>query len=674
MRKRILLLSVVCIANAFALYAGQPKFVAPPPMIVTAPPKTYDLKSPNGAIIVHITAGDHLSWSVTDKDQSIIAPSDIALELETGEVLGRPAEVISTLDAKADDNFRPVNYKRSIVRDHYNQIILRCNGDYSVVFRAYDDAIAYRFLTSRKGELIVKNEEANFNFTADDRAFVPIQWDYRHGKNFNSSFEALYHEISLSQFPKDSLAFLPLLVDVGQNKKVVITESDLQDYPGMYLDLNKTQKGLKGVYAPYPLDAELYGVNYIPGDRADYIAKTTGGRAFPWRIVAISETDKDLLDQDIVQKLAAPSQLTDVNWIKPGQVAWDWWNDWNVSHVDFKAGINTVTYKYYIDFAAENHIPYIIMDAGWSPELDMLKIIPAIDLQAIIDYGNQKGVGVILWATWYAVSHQMDTAFPLYAKMGVKGFKIDFFDRDDQLAIASAWEIAKNAAQYKLMVDYHGTSKPAGLQRTWPNCVSYEGVKGLENFKWANEDQPRYVASIPFIRMLAGPLDYTPGAMRNATQADYRPINGNPMSKGTRCQQLAEYVIFETPLQMLSDNPTIYRKEQECTDFITKVPTTFDETVPLDGKVGDYAVIARRKGDSWFVGAVTDWTPRQLTIDCSFLPAGAYEAEIFKDGVNADRDATDYKKEIVRLKSGDKLTVQLAGGGGWAARIYPAAR
>jgi len=436
-----------------------------------------------------------------------------------------------------------------------------------------------------------------------------------------------------------------------------------------------------GVYAPYPLEAELggySGINLIPTKRADYIAKTNGPRNFPWRVVVLSKQDKELLNNDIVQKLASPSRLTDISWIKTGQVAWDWWNNLNISHVGFKAGVNTPTYKYYIDFAAANKIKYIIIDGGWSissvdgnwsPSLDIKKVVPGLNLQEIIDYGNEKGVGVIIWASWSAVIQQMDIAFPLYSKMGVKGFKIDFIDRDDQKAVASLYEIAKKAADYHLLVDYHGAFKPTGLQKTYPNVVGYEGVKGLENYKWANEDQPRYVTSIPFIRMMAGPMDYTPGAMRNSNQANFRAINDNPMSKGTRCTQLAMYVVFEAPLQMLSDNPTIYMKEQECTDFITKVPTTFDETVPLDGKVGEYLALARKKGDTWFVGAMTNWTARDLTIDCSFLGEGVYQAVVFKDGVNADRDATDYKREVIKVSSSDKLNIQLAPGGGWAARI-----
>jgi len=655
---RILLLLIACLSSIFAL---------PNPI-----PGTFDCHSPDGTVTLHVKVGADVQWSAEQDGQPILLPSTIALHLATGETLGENPKVTGVQTLPIDNSFNPINYKEATIKDQCTQLTLTCKGDYALVFRVYNDAVAYRFVTRRKGELIVTNEDANFNFAADDKAFIPIQWDYRRGKNFNSSFEALYHEITLSQFPKDSLAFLPLLVDIGQDKKVVITEADLDDYPGMYLHLNETQKGLSGVYAPYPLDAQLYSINYIPGNRADYIAKTTGTRNFPWRVIAISRQDKELLGQNIIQKLAAPSKLADPSWIKPGQVAWDWWNDWNITHVDFKAGINTATYKYYIDFAAANHLQYIIMDEGWSNDLDLLQIKPVIKLQEIIDYGKQKGIGVILWATWYAINRQMDTVFPKYAAMGIKGFKIDFIDRDDQVAIASTYAIAEKAAKYKLLVDYHGTSKPTGLPRTWPNVIGYEGVKGLENFKWADEDQPRYVVSIPFIRMLAGPMDYTPGAMRNATKANYRPINNNPMAKGTRCQQLAEYIVFDAPLQMLSDNPTIYKREQECTDFIASIPTTFDATVPLDGRVGEWLALAHRKGKDWFVAAMTDWTPREVTLDFGFLPEGAYEAEIFKDGVNADRDATDYKKEVIRIKRGDKLKIGLAPGGGWAAHLKPA--
>ena len=641
-------------------------------MLIAQKNNDLEVKSPDGAISVKVEAGAKLEWSVHDHGEQIIAPSAISLLLEEGDVLGDNAKITSSNTEKNSTVIAAINYIKANIPDDYNQLTINCKNGYGVIFRVYNDAVAYRFFTKKKGEIIIKNEEANFNFTDDHKAFLPYMWDYRGGKIFNSSFEALYREINISQFLSDSLAFLPILVDIGNNKKVVILEADLEDYPGMYLNINQTRKGLMGVYAPYPLEAQLGGfggINYIPTKRTDYIAKTSGTRSFPWRAIAISRSDKELLNNDIVQKLASPSRIADASWIKPGQVAWDWWNDWNISHVDFKAGINTPTYKYYIDFAAANKIPYIIMDGGWSEMLKLTKVVPAINLQEILDYGKQKGVDVILWASWYAVTQQKDTIFPLYAKMGVKGFKIDFVDRDDQVAVASLYEIAKTAAKYHLLVDYHGVFKPTGLQRTYPNVIGYEGVKGLENYKWAIEDQPRYVTSIPYIRMMAGPMDYTPGAMRNATKENFRPIGTNPMSQGTRCCQLAMYVVFEAPLQMLSDNPTTYMKEQECTDFITSVPTTFDETVPLDGKVGEYVALARKKGDVWYVGAITNWDARNVTLDFPFLGEGTYQATVFKDGVNADRDATDYKKEVVKILSADKLIIQLSPGGGWAARI-----
>jgi alpha-glucosidase len=634
--------------------------------------KIFEIESPDNKIALKLEVGIKMMWSVQHEGQQIIAPSAISLQLESGEVLGDKAKITASKTEKIDQVITAINYKKSTIPDQCNQITLNCKGDYGIIFRVYNDGVAYRFFTKRKGEVIVKNEEANFNFTDNHKAFIPFMWDYRGGKIFNSSFEALYREIKISQFLNDSLAFLPVLVDVGNNKKVVILEADLEDYPGMYLNINQTRKGFMGVYAPYPLEAQLGGfqnINYIPTKRADYIAKTTGTRTFPWRAIAVSQHDKDLLNNDIVQKLASPSRLTNISWIKPGQVEWDWWNNWNISHVNFKAGINTPTYKYYIDFAAANKINYIIMDGGWSETLDLIKVSPDINLQEILDYGKMKGVDIILWASWYAVTQQMDTVFPLYSKMGVKGFKIDFVDRDDQKAVTSLYEIAKKASEYHLLVDYHGVFKPTGLQRTYPNVIGYEGVKGLENYKWAIEDQPRYVVSIPYIRMMAGPMDYTPGAMRNAIKDNFRPIGANPMSQGTRCQQLAMYVVFEAPLQMLSDNPTTYMKEQECTDFITKVPTTFDETVSLDGKVGEYVALARRKGNTWYVGVMTNWNARDVTFDFSFLGAGNYEALVFKDGINADREATDYKWEVIKISAGDTLKISLAPGGGWAARM-----
>ncbi len=628
----------------------------------------FTVKSPDENISLNIEIGSKIIWSVLHKGQEIIAPSEVSLQLEGGKILGENARARLKMES-VDREIQAINYKKAIIPDQYNQVTLNCRNDFGLIFRVYNEAVAYRFFTSIKGEITILNEDANFNFTADYKAFIPYMIDYRDGRIFNCSFESQYDVQNISQFKPDSLAFLPLLVDVGNGKKVVILEADLENYPGMFLNINETRKGFMGVYAPYPLKVERKGINYIPIERADYIARTSGTRSFPWRTIVISENDKELLNIDIIQKLASPPRIDDISWIEPGQVAWDWWNAMNISHVDFRAGTNTDTYRYYIDFAADNGIRYIIMDGGWSSFGNLAKTRPEIDLPAILAHGNQKGVGVVLWASWYGILQQMDEIFPLYADMGVKGFKIDFFDRDDQVAVASTYEIAKKAAEYHLIVDYHGIYKPTGLQRTYPNVVGYEGVQGLEYTKWSREEVPRYDVTIPYIRMMAGPMDYTPGAMRNANRDNFRAINANPMSQGTRCHQLAMYVIFEVPFQMLADNPTIYMQEQECTGFIVKVPTTFDETVPLDGKIGEYVALARRKGDTWYIGAMTNWDARELTFDLSFLDERNYRAVIFRDGINADRDATDYVREEIPVTSGDQLKINMSTGGGWVARI-----
>ncbi len=627
------------------------------------------IKSPDKNIVVQIDTGEKLQWSVRHKGQQILAPSYISLQLEGGETLGKNAIIQSSEKEEIIRKIHAINYKKAIIPDHCNQLTIECKKDYGVIFRVYNDAVAYRFFTKKNDSIVIQNEEANFNFTVDCKTFIPYMWDYRDGRIFNCSFESLYTEQNISQFRSDSLAFLPLLVDAGNGKKMVILEADLEDYPGMFLNINQTGKGFMGVYAPSPLEEKPVRRNLIPTKRAGYIARTSGTRSFPWRVIVISEQDKELLNNDIVQKLASPPRLDDVSWIEPGQAAWEWWNAIGISHIDFRAGMNTATYKYYIDFAAANNIRYVIIDEGWTAGFDLTRVSPRIDLQELIAHGNRKGVGIILWALWYPLIQQMDTVFALYSEMGIKDFKIDFIDRDDQKAVASTYQMARKAAEHQLIVDLHGIFKPTGLQRTYPNVLGYEGVKGMENVKWANEDVPRYDVTIPFIRMMAGPMDYTPGAMRNASRQNFRPIFSEPMSQGTRCHQLAMYVVYEVPLQILADNPTIYMKEQECTDFITSVPTTFEEAVPLDGKVGEYVAIARRKGDTWYVGAMSNWTARDLTLDFSFLDEGVYRAIVFKDGINADRAATDYKREEIKISSGDALTIHLSAGGGWAARI-----
>lgn len=634
--------------------------------------KTYSLNSPDNNLEIKIDVEEKITWSVLDQSQIILAPSAIAMHLQNGEVMGNNAHITSTKKENINTTIPALFYKKDTIADNYTQLTLNCKGDYGLIFRAYNDGVAYRFFAKKKDSIIVQSEDAEFNFNDDDSAWIPYSNDPHNGDKYECSFENIYQHIPLSKFVKDTVAFAPVLIDLSNNKKALITEADLEDFPGMFLTNATSGFGLRADHAPYALEQlqnERNPVQALVTKRADYIAKTSGTRNFPWRVVIISSSDKDLLNSDMVYRLASPRRVEDVSWIKPGKVAWDWWNDWNISHVNFRAGINTETYKYYIDFASANHIDYILLDEGWSDDKDIMKIVPAIDLKEIIRYATEKNVGVWLWMGSYPLDEKMNEIFTTYSKMGVKGFKIDFMDRDDQPMVDYYYRVAKTAAENHVMVDFHGAYKPTGLNRTYPNVVNIEGVHGMEQLKWGHDDQVTYDVSIPFIRMVAGPMDYTPGAMRNATKDSYRPINSMPMSQGTRCHQLAMYIMFEAPFEMLSDNPTAYMKEQESTDFISAVPTTFDETIALDGKVSEYCVMARRKGDTWFVSAMNNWNARDITIDLSFLKNGNYEATVFSDGINADRDATDYKKEVKNVSSSEKLNIHLAPGGGWAARI-----
>lgn len=641
--------------------------------------KIYNLVSADGAIQCTVNAGPQLTWSVTSGGQTVLAPSTISMQLRNGETLGKNMRITSAKQTSVHAKIPAPVYKKDTVVDRYNQLVITCKGDYGIAFRAYSDGVAYRFFTTKKDSVFVQSEEAAFVFDNDYTSLFPYANDPRDKKDlFQTSFEAFYEDRKLSQqLHNDSMAILPVLINLANGKKAVITEAHLENYPGMYLGKSQnTSLTLNGRFPAYPAAATLGGynnINYIVTGRENYIAKTKGTTTFPWRTVIVADTDAALANSDMVFKLAAPNRIQDMSWVKPGKVAWDWWNARNISGVDFKSGINTATYKYFIDFAAANKLEYVILDGGWSSRAGILEVNANLDLPELIRYGKGKGVGLILWASWSAMMKQMDTVMAHYAAMGAKGFKIDFIDRDDQWATASTYAIAAKAAQHKLLIDLHGMYKPEGLSRTYPNVVNYEGVKGLENSKWAPVyDAPKYDVTIPFVRMVAGAMDYTPGALRNVTIANFLPSNAQPMSQGTRVHQMAMYTIFESPLQMLSDNPTDYMREQPCTDFIAKVPTVFNETTVLDGKVGEYVSLARRKGDVWFVGAMSNWTERDLTLDLSFLKPGAYEAEIFMDGINADRKPTDYKRVVQKVSASDKLKVHLAPGGGWTARIYPA--
>ena len=645
---------------------------------LNAQPNDYVLASPDGKLQVMVETGDGIHYSLVHDGDLLVGRSEIGMYMTDGSKFGGLEQVKKASTRGVDQTIKAILYKKAEVVDKFNELTLKFK-EFSLVFRAYDDGMAYRFVSHKEEPYNVDHETAEFNFAKDWNmwaAYVAQHTESLESQYYNS-FENTYSYTPLSSWNKERLAFLPLMVEGPRGKKVVVTESDLIDYPGMYLYNEKGDKNLSARFAPYPNEVRQGGHNNLQLEvrsRQPYIAKCVGNEKFPWRIIAVSEDDVQMADNDMVYRLARPADTTiGWNWVKPGKVAWDWWNDWNIAGVDFKSGINTETYQHYIDFASANGIEYVILDEGWAVNgaADLFQVVPEIHLEKLVKYASERNVGLILWAGYWAFDRDMEKVCKHYSNMGIKGFKIDFMDRDDQHMVQFHQRAAMTAARYKLMVDFHGTYKPSGLNRTYPNVINYEGVHGLEQMKWspASVDQVTYDVTFPFIRMMAGPVDYTQGAMRNATRSNYHPVYNEPMSQGTRCRQLAQYVVFESPLNMLCDSPSNYSKETECMEFISTVPTVWDETRALCGEVGKYIAMARRSGDDWYVGGMTDWNERTLTLDLSFLPQGVYSVELYRDGVNADRRASDYKKEVFDLPLNGLLKVKMAPGGGFAAKI-----
>ena len=634
------------------------------------------LKSPDGSLEVEINTEGQLSYALKYKGQVLLDKSPIGLVLED-RTLGENVKVSwANRRSMVKESIVALNYRCPSFTVTYNELNLKLKGDYGVVFRAYDEGIAYRFYTSVKSPLIIKNERVQMNFPKDYETYMAYS-TVKPGKDqYAMAFQNIYTKATVKNVDTDNIAFLPITVDCGNELKMTFLESDLENYPGMFIKGDGQSCALQGTFAKYPTEMKSFPPRSMKRvvARADYIAKTEGTRNYPWRIWVVTEQDTEMPVNHLVYALASPSRIEDTSWVKTGKVAWDWWNDWGIYDVDFKAGINMDTYKYYIDFAADNHIEFVVLDEGWYDpgNGDILTVIPELDLKELIRYGKSKGVDLILWAVFNVLDDQLEEACKKYSEMRISGFKIDFLDRDDQTAVDMVYRIAEMTAKYKLTLDLHGFYKPTGLNRTYPNIINYEAVFGMEEMKWSTieKDMMEYDVIMPYIRMMAGPVDYTPGAMRNATKKDFKNIYYNPMSQGTRCHQLAAYIVHDSPLTMLADNPTIYKREQECTDFIVSIPNkNIEETRVLQGKLGESIVTARKVGNHWYVGGMTDWTAREITLDFDFLDTGTYAVTLFIDGINADKQAEDYKKEVFTVTSGSKKKIRMASGGGFAMTI-----
>ena len=627
---------------------------------------SYDLRSPNGRIEVRIRSAGSFRYDVLLNGRALLQDCTLSLSMEH-KSLGPEAKVLHSREGGVDRVLEPVvRQKFAKIHENYKELRLEMEGGYAMVFRAYNEGVAYRFETSFPQQQVkVYAEEANFRFPSDSVVYYPQE------DSFFSHNERRYVPQHLTEIDPAFIATLPAVVDVGEGAKIAIAESDVEDYPGLWLR-GTAGNGLSAVFPPYPLKEKLErDRDFKVVEGADYIAVTNGKRTFPWRIVGIAEKDGDLLTNQLTWLLARPSQLSDTSWIKPGKVAWDWWNANNVYGVDFKAGINTETYKFYIDFAAKYGLPYVILDEGWYKLGNLLEVVPEINMEELIAYAKRKNVGIILWVIWKTLDDQLEPALDQFAKWGVKGIKVDFMQRSDQLLINYFHRVCRETAKRKMLVDFHGDQKPATMTRTWPNLINVEGVRGLEWSKWGAETEPKHNVTLPFTRMFLGPMDYTPGAMLNAQRGNFAAIFHHPMSLGTRCHQLAMYVVYEAPLQMLSDSPSNYLREPEIMEFLAPVPTEWDDTKVLDARIAEYVVVARRNGSDWYIGAMTDWTPRELEVDFSFLPEGSFHMEAFQDGANADRMASDYKMSKDQVSKTTRLKIKLAPGGGWAARITP---
>ena len=628
--------------------------------------KKAGLTSPNGEIKVDVNVSDKIYYSVSYNNDLLLKDCFMQLELEN-ETLGVNPKLSKQKKSVISEKQIPVvPVKFAVVDNNCNVLRLDFSGNYAIEFRAYNDGVAYRFVTNKKGEAIVKDESFAINFPADYLLHL------QQTGSFKTAYEHPYTHINSVKFTPDSnMSVLPVLIDTKKSYKILISESDLTDYPGMFLK-GTNSNGILSTFPKYPLEYVESGDRSVRITKeADYIARTSGTRNFPWRFFVITKNDGQLIENTMAFRLASPCKLDETDWIKPGQVSWEWWNDATPygPDVNFVSGYNLDTYKYYIDFASKYGIPYIIMDEGWAMSTrDPYTPNPEVDVHELIRYGKERNVKIVLWLTWLTVENNFEL-FKTFSEWGVAGVKIDFMERSDQWMVNYYERVAVEAAKHKLFVDFHGSFKPAGLEKIYPNVLSYEGVLGLEQNRNAIPDNSTY---LPFMRNAVGPMDYTPGPMISMQPQLYVARRPNQAGVGTRAYQLALFVIFESGLQMLADNPTNYYRNPDCTEFITQVPVTWDETRALVAEAGSIAVVAKRKGDNWYIGGMVNGSEPVRTVDIplDFLPAGAnYEMTAFEDGINAGKQAMDYRRNVSSVKTNDKITLKMVRNGGFAASL-----
>ena len=631
--------------------------------------KRYSLYSPDRAIELVVKTGATIGYDINFKGKPLVRDGAISLTAG-GKVLGVDPVVKKSATQKVSSSISPVvPFKFSAIDNSYNQLLLKFKGDYSLEFRLFNDGMAYRFITDREGPVEIDDELFGFRLPENSRIHGQL------AEGFWTPYEEPYSHLSAEEWSAvdNRVTLLPLLIETPEDCRILVSESDLSDYPGMFLKPSEPS-GLRAAFPRTPL-------KFSDGDRtasileeASYIALTDGARAFPWRYLVITDDDRKLIENTMTARLARASEIADTSWITPGTTTWEWWNGATPygTDVDFEAGCNTATYKYFVDFAKAYGVNYILLDEGWAASIsEPFKANPSLDLPELLSYAQGKDVGVILWLPWPTVEKNFDTIFKRYADMGIAGMKVDFMDRSDQWTVNFYERVARAAADNGLIIDFHGSFKPSGLEYRYPNVLSYEGVRGMEQMGGCTPDNSLY---LPFIRNAVGPMDYTPGAMLSYQPDRYRCDRPNAGSIGTRAYQMALYILWETGLQMLADNPTLYYANDDCTRFIAGIPVQTDFTKALEAKTGEYAVVAKRKGDDWYVGGIVngDRPWRQFDVTLDFLDDGEYTLTAFEDGVNAPTQAMHYVKTDRKVRKGDKITLKMARNGGYAAVIQPA--
>jgi alpha-glucosidase len=628
--------------------------------------KELQLSSPDKNIKVVITIDSAIQLQVDHNSQNLLKADNIALIIHEKVLPTRIKKINRNSVSKTIHPVVKEKYKELV--DKYNEIAIEFKGDYGFTVRAYNNGVAYRFNTSISDSIIIRSEQLNVHFIDQDSIY------FQPSKTFNSSYETPYEHKAIKDIRPDGYICLPTLVKKPDGTNVLLTESDLKDYPGLWMQ-GTNGLSFASAQAGYPLTFKQNGSAYGQGQvtkHAEYVARVHGKRTFPWRLFIIEDSDADLITNTLVYQLAQPNQVDDPSWIKPGVVTFDWWGRRNIYGTDFKSGVNTATAKYFIDFAADFGFEYFLFDDGWSKQDDLFVLAPDLNLEEVLAYAKEKDVKIMLWVIWNTFEKQKEKAWQQFEEWGISGIKFDFMNRDDQKMVQFYHEVAQEAAKRKMVIDFHGAYKPTGLRRAYPNVLTREALIEFEYNGWTEHVTPKHDNLLPYIRMVNGPIDYIPFTTHNAQRKNFRPVGDMPMGQGTRAHSMAQFVIYESPMQMFPDSPSDYYRERECTEFISKIPVEWDDLKVLEAKIGEYTVLARKKGEDWYLGAITDWTPREFQINFSFLEKGNYKLECIADGINADTRAMDYIKHNDMVNNTDSMNIKLAPGGGWVARIIKA--